>query len=121
MTMSEGKVTDLRREIRDKLKRFELGHNVAIAPLIELMYWSVSVIRNRCWEGKPGKTWVKAKKYTTTPDARGLVFVEDNPISSNAFAIEWWPEMKSMTEFIDRVLEVSLDDEGDHQACSGWV
>jgi hypothetical protein len=45
----------------------------------------------------------------------------DNPISSNAFAIERWPGMRSMTEFIDRVLEVALDDEGDLQACSGSV
>lgn len=63
----------------------------------------------------------EGKKYITTPDARGLVFVVDNPISSNAFAMERWPEMGSMTEFIDRVLEVALDDEEDLQACSGCV
>ena len=115
MTISESKAKDVSSTTKEMIKRFEVENDIMVETLIEPMYWTVTVFINRPWEG-PKKRNIRAKKYITAPDAKGLVFVLDNPISENTYTMEKWKDSPTIDMFVSQVLDAVLEKRAEETA-----
>ncbi len=117
MTISESKVMEISPATKEMIKRFEVENDIMVEALVEPMYWTVTFFINRPWGG-PKLRNIRAKKYITAPDAKGLVFVLDNPISENTYTMEKWDSMPNIDAFVRRALDAVLERRGEEIAAA---
>ncbi|MDD1719496.1 MAG: hypothetical protein LUQ25_05515 [Methanoregulaceae archaeon] len=118
MTISESKAMDVSGATKDMIKRFEVENDIMVETLVEPMYWTVTVFINRPWGG-PKKRNIRAKKYITAPDAKGLVFVLDNPISENTYSMETWKDSPDINTFVKQVLDAVVAKRAEETVATG--
>jgi hypothetical protein len=103
------KVTEMKKDMKDRLKKFEQDYEIYIDATDAKSYWFVEARMPKKQESL--HSIHRAKKYISGLNEEGNVLVFSDPEITETFSIENWGKMDTFEDFVDKALASILEDQ----------